>query len=163
MGTDYLWYPVVGNHELPGDGSEAYLGANMDYLRAYNYDANGTGVPPDIVNTGPTGCPETTYSFDYENAHFVVLNEYCDVGGDDVTSGDMPDHLYDWLVADLQGTNKEHIFVFGHEPAYPQPDADNGRERHVGDSLDQYPTNRNRFWTLLRNEGVGGLYLRAHP
>jgi PKD repeat protein len=26
--------------------------------------------------------------------------------------------------------------------------------RHLGDSLDQYPANRDRFWSLLQNEGV---------
>jgi predicted phosphodiesterase len=154
MGTEYLWYPVVGNHELPGGGSESYYGANMALLRSYNYDQNGAGIPPDIVNTGPSGCPQTTYSFDFENAHFVVLNEYCDTGGDTVTSGDVPDHLYNWLVDDLQATGQKYIFVFGHEPAFPQPDADNGRLRHSTDSLNQYPGNRTRFWNLLRDEGV---------
>ena len=145
LGTTYKWYPVVGNHELPGAGQESYPGANMDWLRSYDYGA---------VNPGPSGCPETTYSFDYANAHFVVLNEYCDAGGDTVTSGDVPDHLYNWLAADLSATGKTHIFVFGHEPAYPQPDADNGRVRHLGDSLDQYPAHRDRFWNLLRDERV---------
>jgi hypothetical protein len=145
LGITYTWYPVVGNHELPGQGSEPYTGANMDWLRNYDY---GT------VNPGPPGCPETTYSFDHGNSHFVMLNEYCDTGGDTVTQGDIPDHLYTWLVTDLSSTDRTHIFVFGHEPAYPQPDADNGRTRHVGDSLDQYPTNRDRFWSLLQSEGV---------
>jgi hypothetical protein len=154
LGVDYLWYPVVGNHELPGSGSEAYEGANMDWLRGYDYDANGAGIPPDIVNTGPPGCPETAFSFDYGSAHLVVLNEYCDAGGDTVTDGDLPDHLYDWLAADLAATDQAHIFVVGHEPAYPQPDADNGRLRHLGDSLDQYPAHRDRFWELLRDSGV---------
>jgi hypothetical protein len=154
LDSRYLWYPVVGNHELPGAGNEPSLGTNMDWLRMYDYDANGTGTPPDIVNFGPSGCPETTYSFDYGNAHFVVLNEYCDSGGDTITDGDVPDHLYDWLAADLAATGREHTFVFGHEPAYPQPDADNGRLRHVGDSLDKYPAHRDRFWDLLRSEGV---------
>ncbi|MFC1924085.1 metallophosphoesterase [Chloroflexota bacterium] len=147
MGTDYMWYPVVGNHEeeTPED---------MEWLRSYDYDQNGTGVPPDIVNTGPSGSTETNYSFDYKNVHFVVLNEYCDTGGDDVTDGDIPDHLYNWLVADLQATSKEHIIVSGHEPAYPQPDQDNGRERHMTDSLNQFPANRDRFWNLLSDWGV---------
>jgi hypothetical protein len=145
LGIIYTWYPVVGNHELPGQGDEPYAGANMDWLRSYDY---GT------VNPGPSGCPETTYSFDYGNAHFVMLNEYCDSGGDIVTDGDIPDHLYDWLVTDLNSTDKTHIFVFGHEPAYPQPDADNGRARHVGDSLDKYTTNRDRFWSLLQSKNV---------
>ena len=154
MGTEYIWYPVVGNHELPGAGYESYYGGNMDLLRDYDYDQNGAGIPPDIVNTGPFGCPQTTYSFDYENAHFVVLNEYCDTDGDTATSGDVPDHLYNWLVDDLQATTQDYIFIFGHEPAFPQPDADNGRFRHDIDSLNQHPANRNRFWNLLRDAGV---------
>jgi hypothetical protein len=145
LGITYTWYPVVGNHELPGAGYENNPGDNMNWLNSYAYGP---------VNLGPTGCPTTTYSFDYQNAHFVMLNEYCDSSGDDVTSGNVPDHLYNWLMNDLSNTNKAHIFVFGHEPAYPQPDADNGRVRHLGDSLDQYPTNRDRFWNLLRDKGV---------
>jgi hypothetical protein len=64
------------------------------------------------------------------------------------------DHLYDWLVNDLQATTQRHLFVFGHEPAFPQPDADNGRTRHIGDCLDADPANRDRFWSLLRDSGV---------
>ncbi len=138
IGADYLWYPVVGNHE-------AETLTDMNWLRSYNYG---------IVNPGPSGCPETTYSFDYENAHLVVLNEYCDTTGDTVTDGDVPDYLYEWLVDDLSATDKTHIFVFGHEPAHPQPDADNGRVRHLGDSLDGHPANRDRFWNLLGDKGV---------
>lgn len=154
MGPEYIWYPVVGNHELPGEGYESYYGRNMDLLRNYNYDKNGAGKPPDIVNKGPSGCPQTTYSFDYENTHFVVLNVYCDTGGDTVTTGTVPDHLYHWLVDDLHATSKKFIFVFGHEPAFPRPDADNGRLRHSTDSLNQYPSKRTRFWNLLRDAGV---------
>ncbi len=152
LGAAYTWYPVVGNHELPGDGSESYTGENMDYLRAYNYGS---------VNGGPTGCPETTFSFDYDNVHFVVINEYCDLAGDTATNGDIPDHLYNWLVTDIQGTTKDHIFVFGHEPAYPLPDMDNNRLRHETDSLNQNAANRDRFWNLLRDEGVLA-YMHGH-
>ena len=145
VGEDHAWYPIVGNHELPGSGNEAYYGSNMDWLRSYDYGP---------VHLGPSGCATTTYSFDRESAHFVMLNEYCDSGGDAVTDGDVPDHLYDWLVEDLSLTDKPLIFVLGHEPAYPQPDAANGRLRHTGDSLDAYPAHRDRFWQLLRDAGV---------
>jgi hypothetical protein len=161
LGTDYLWYPVVGNHELPNAGHESETGANMAWLRDYDYDTNGDGVPPDIVNLGPSGCPSTTFSFDYENAHFVLLNEYCDAGGDTVTNGDVTDHLYNWLADDLAATSNPFVFVFGHEPAYPQPDTDTGRVRHLGDSLDQYPANRDRFWNLLKSEEVTA-YICGH-
>ena len=152
LGVTYTWYPVVGNHELPGNGTEPYTGANMDYLRAYDYGS---------VNVGPSGCPSTTFSFDYENVHFVALNEYCDTDGHTATLGDIPDHLYNWLAADLAATVQEHIIVFGHEPAFPQPDADNGRLRHEHDSLNQYPDNRDRFWDLMRSESVAA-YVCGH-
>lgn len=140
LGTDYKWYPVVGNHELPGGGEEESTGANLQWLNNFDY---GT------VNPGPGSCPKTTYSFDYSNAHFIVLNEYCDASGEDVTTGDIPDYLYNWLQNDLQNTNQTTIFVIGHEPAYPRPDMDNGQMRHFGSSLDKYPGNRDRFWRLL--------------
>ena len=154
LGITYTWYPVVGNHELPGAGVEpGYVaGANMDWLRNYDY---GT------VNPGPSGCPTTTYSFDANNVHFVVLNEYCDSSADDVTDGDIPDHLYNWLSNDLSLTTRPLIFVIGHEPAYPQPDADTGGVRHLGDSLDKYPANRDRFWSLLHDKGVTA-YICGH-
>ncbi|RME34971.1 MAG: hypothetical protein D6793_07895 [Thermoflexia bacterium] len=145
LGTDFQWYPAVGNHEVetPED---------MEWLRSYDYGP---------VYLGPPGCPTTTYSFDYGNAHFVVLNVYCDERGDAVTDGDISDHLYGWLAADLAATKQPHIFVFGHEPAFLQPDALTGRVRHIGDSLDAHPAHRDRFWQLLRDRGVWG-YICGH-
>ena len=151
-GPGFRWFPVVGNHELPGAGSESTYGANLAWLRAYD-----TGA----VHPGPSGCPETTYSFDFQNAHFAILNEYCDSGGDAETAGDIPDHLYNWLAADLAGTQQPVIFVVGHAPAYPQPDQDNGRLRHETDSLNQYAEHRDRFWNLLKQYPVVA-YLCGH-
>lgn len=145
LGSSYRWYPLVGNHDTD---SAAYT----QWLRAFDY---GT------VQPGPFGCPKTTYSFDYGNTHFVMLNVYCDLAGEDATYGDIPDHLYNWLVTDLQATQKEHILVFGHEPAYPLPDVDTGRVRHEGDSLDADPVHRDRFWNLLVSEGVTA-YICGH-
>jgi len=151
IGTEYLWYPVVGNHEseTPSD---------MDWLRTHNL--NGDTLPY-IVNVGPAGSEETTYSFDYENAHFVVLNQYFNGISDTGGNGDVVNALFTWLEDDLNATDKRYIFVLGHEPAYPQPDEDTGRARHVGDSLDQHPTNRDRFWNLLRETRVVA-YLCGH-
>jgi hypothetical protein len=145
LGLSYPWYPVTGNHE------EETL-ADMEWLRSFDHG---------VVNPGPSGCPTTTYSFNYSNAHFVVLNEYCDITGDDVTDGDVPDHLNDWLVADLETTSLRHIFVIGHSPAFPQPDADNGRLRHENESLNIHTENRDRFWNLLKNKGITA-YICGH-
>lgn len=152
LGADFPWYPAVGNHEVetPED---------MAWLRAYGASLAAPDGRP--VRPGPPGCPTTTYAFDYENAHFVVLNLYCDAAGDGVTDGDVPDSLYSWLAADLAATDRPHIFVFGHEPAYPRPDAHTGRERHMGDSLNAHPAHRDRFWDLLRERGVRA-YICGH-
>jgi predicted phosphodiesterase len=113
------------------------------------------------VNPGPGGCPQTTFSFDDQNAHFVVLNEYCDLSGDTVTDGDIPDHLYEWLEQDLALHQRPFIFVIGHEPAYPSPDMLSGRLRHAEDSLNIHVENRDRFWRLLRASRVTA-YICGH-
>ena len=156
LGNDAEWVPVTGNHELPDQGVEPSPGANLAWLRAYPHGAD---------HPGPAGCLTTTFSFDRGPAHFAVLNEYCDAAGDAVTDGDVPDHLYAWLAADLAAhpptADRPYTFVVGHEPAYPQPDADNGRLRHEDDSLNAHEASRNRFWALLRQYGVAA-YLCGH-
>ena len=146
LGPDYPWFPVVGNHDLWPD--------SMAWLRAFDFGSVA-------INPGPPDCEETTYSFDYQNAHFAVLNVYCDTQSDTRTDGAIVDALYDWLAADLAATQQAHIFVIGHEPAFPQPDVDTYTERHVDDSLDKYPVTRDRFWALLAEHQVAA-YIHGH-
>ncbi len=144
IGKNYSWYPVVGNHEIE---STDY----MAWLRSYNENGNSL---PNVVNIGPTGSEETIYSFDYGDVHYVVLNEYYDGVSDSGADGDVVDALYDWLIDDLEMNDKPIIVVFGHEPAYPQPDEESGRIRHENDSLNAHPENRDRFWNALVDYGV---------
>lgn len=152
LGENYLWYPIPGNHDF---GRE-----DIAFLQAYNYDPNGT-AEPNLVNAGPASCPHTTYSFDFQNAHFVALNVYCNEESPWGIDGSITDPVYEWLAADLAGTQKEHIFVYGHEPAFPQGDDQTGITRHWGESLDQYPEARDRFWELLKTYGVKA-YFNGH-
>ena len=151
IGSDYVWYPVVGNHE-------AETPEDMTWLRAFN---PGGDSLLNVVNTGPLNGVETSFSFDYGDSHFTVINEYYDEEGDTATVGDVPDALYNWLDADLDANTKPIVFVIGHEPAYPQPDAESGRARHMDDSLNQFETNRDRFWQLLVANGVTA-YICGH-
>jgi hypothetical protein len=144
IGYDYLWYPVVGNHEF--DTSDY-----ISWLRGYN--PGGTSLPR-TVRGGPTGSEETCYTFDYYDVHFIVLNEYFDGISDGGTNGDVVDELHAWLQNDLEQNRKPIVLVFGHEPAYPQPDAENGRIRHENDSLNAHSSNRDRFWSTLKSNGV---------
>ena len=134
FGEDVVWYPVVGNHE-------AETPADMEWIRDAYYSL------PHIVKEGPAGCETTTYSWDYGNAHFVALNQYYNGVSDTGAGGDIVDELYDWLVADLEANTQPFVFIIGHEPAYPE-------YRHLGDSLDQHPAHRDRFWKLLNDKQV---------
>ena len=149
LGPNYPWYPVVGNHEkeTPED---------MQWLRKY-----GKQTLTGRVSPGPKGCEETTYSFDYKNAHFVILNQYYDGVSDIGTSGDVCDVLYEWLADDLKANTKSVIFIIGHEPFVSIPDIDNGRHRHKGDNLDAHPKNNHRFQKLLRRYNITA-YICGH-
>ncbi|MEW6745709.1 MAG: metallophosphoesterase [Planctomycetota bacterium] len=149
LGEDYLWYPVVGNHDTESD-------ANMEWLR----DWARQGIPH-LVRQGPPNGEETIYSFDFGEAHCIVLNLYYTGETDANPDGDVCDLLYDWLVNDLEQTSKPFVFVFGHEPIAPIADADNGRSRHVGESLDEHPENAHRLRALLTDHGVAA-YICGH-
>jgi hypothetical protein len=144
LGPDYVWYPVVGNHDAEHPDT-------MKYLRAYN--AGGTKLPR-IVRSGPPGAVETCYSFDYGCAHFVAINQYYDGTSDAKEGGDISPALYDWLAADLAANHQPITLVFGHEPTASLADMDTGRVRHRGDSLDANDGTNHRFWTLLRKHRV---------
>ena len=61
--------------------------------------------------------------------------------------GFIPDALFDWLKNDLENNTKKWVIVVGHEPLYPL-------ERHVGDSLDENMTNRDRLENLFISNKV---------
>jgi Calcineurin-like phosphoesterase len=148
-GAQAVWYPAVGNH----DASVATTSASMTWRYAEYETGNGVRTPLKklVSRPGPAGCVATTYSWDLGNAHFVVLNEYWNggtaAGSDVATKGDIVPALRKWLEADLAANTKPLVFVFGHEPAFPQ-------HRHAGNSLDNNAANRDAFWDLLRQYRV---------
>lgn len=148
LGEDFPWYPVVGNHDAESRRDLEWIRQRFPAL-------------PGVARRGPPPCADTTYSFDRGSAHVVVLNVYCDARGDARTDGDISPELQAWLAADLDANRLPWVFVFGHEPAFPQPDATWGTRRHVGDSLDKYPAHRDAFWQLLAERRVTA-YIHGH-
>ncbi|MFH2029101.1 MAG: metallophosphoesterase [Bacteroidota bacterium] len=142
LGKNYTWYPVVGNHEAETE-------EDMVWLRKYYFNhLEGK------VNKGPANCEETTYSFDYNDAHFAIINQYYDGESDKELDGDVSEALFNWLKSDLESSDKKFKFVIGHEPIVSLPDYDNGRHRHKADNLDKYPENSFKFQKLLRENNV---------
>ena len=116
--ADFLWYPVIGNHEISDD---------IDNF----YEIRDTMVPslPYIVNHGPAGSVNTNYSWNYGGAHFVAVNAYWDgttgTGADSAADGDIVLALRNWIDTDLYETPgfDRPEFVFVHEPAFPASQA----------------------------------------
>jgi hypothetical protein len=151
LGKDFPWYPVMGNHEIE-------VIDHVQYLRNYNKDGRSL---PGLVREGPPGCRETTYAFEWEDCHFVVLNQYFDGESDMGTDGDVVPSLLHWLEQDLKENTKKFIFIFGHEPIFPMPDMETGRIRHYDNSLNKYMDNNVAFIQLLRKYKVKA-YICGH-
>jgi hypothetical protein len=140
FGKDTIWYPGVGNHEVQREQCDLF------WLRLFYYEKlKGT------VNPGPKGCEETTYSWDYKNAHFVQLNMYWD-GEKYHTNVGFTDVILEWLEDDLDKNTKPVVFVIYHEPA--RPNGRGGKES---------PGNWQRFMKILNDRKVvAGLCADTH-
>ena len=163
FGSNFPWYPIIGNHEQE-------TGSDMQWLRAEYDTGNGVRTAlshPSRTNAdGPVGTQRVMYTWDYQNAHCIALNEYWDggtnegtgtgtSGSDTATDGDVVLQLRSWLDADLASVDRSvtpYVFVFGHEPAYPE-------NRHEANSLNQYPDNRDAFWQILEDYDAHALFV----
>ena len=63
--------------------------------------------------------PENYYSFDYGNAHFIIIDSNKTAQGYVGTSDCHPGSTqYEWLKKDLKSSNSNWTFVFFHHPSY---------------------------------------------
>jgi hypothetical protein len=150
--------PTPGNHEvLSAHGKPANASAEQIFTEVMQpYIKNNNGPLIGGLDSLQTDQSELTYSFDYKNTHFVMLNT------DDV---DKESRIpYHWVINDIKDAKQrgaEHIFALGHKPAYPYPGED---------GLDVYPNERDSFWLALEavhSEAMfaahNHIYYRAQP
>jgi 3',5'-cyclic AMP phosphodiesterase CpdA len=124
-------YFAIGNHDDPPSGDNFFK-----FYIAKAYPKNG-----------PQNAPEgTIYSFDRGNCHFVVTNPYWDQ-----PEGKYTQTQLGWLAQDLSKSSQTFKFVVGHEPAFPL-------KKHVGDSLDAEPANRDALWKILADNGAQAFF-----
>lgn len=122
----------IGVYPCRGNHDIGNLGAwNHVFSGAYALPANG-----------PSGEENITFSFTHGNAFVVGLDEYVSI------------HRINqaWLDDQFALNTQPHVFCFGHEPAFSV--------RHT-DCLDDYPNERNVFWSSIASEG-GRMYFAGH-
>jgi hypothetical protein len=120
-------YGVIGNHDTMS--GEHYADGFLDAFQQY-------------------GGESTYFSFDYAGVHFALLDsEMPEFQGR--ISGDQ----YDWLVDDLESTDKDIKFVIVHQPMFPVSAIDS--------SLDRNETEWNRLQNLFEEENVT-VFLAGH-
>ena len=181
-------YATMGNHDVVIHRTEDRFGKyDLDGVMVGDVLVTGEELfSQEFVNpeNGPQepeqeGAPlygETCYSFDYGNSHFIFINTNYWMGtrayphepGDPYRlyergnpEGRLMDKQLSWLQNDLRQARRaavQHIFLFGHEPAYPV-------SKHADDAM-YYEGNatlslkrdvrarRHRFWKMLSDYGV---------
>ncbi len=135
-----LW-PTLGNHEANSSSSATGLGP---YYEAHVLPASGQAG-------GVSSGTEAYYSFDYANAHFIVLDS---MDSNRMTNGPM----LTWLQADLAATSQEWVIAFWHHPPYTKGTHDSD---DVSDSAGRLIDVRENVLPILEAGGVD-LVLGGH-
>jgi hypothetical protein len=105
-----------------------------------NHDANDSAsfiqvFGSSLPDNGPAGEVNRTYAFTLDNVLILGLDTYVNPGRINQA----------WIDSILGANTLPHVFVFGHMPAF--------KANHA-DCLDDYPTQRDAFWTSLKNAGA---------
>ncbi len=132
-GPERLVLPPLPAHLEPPPGSSARLKKAFQEAFAESY----------IPKNGPVGEEGLTYSFSYQNAFFVGLDQY---------SGGQHKINQAWLDRQLEGNSLAHVFIYGHEPAF---------ELHHKDNLACFPGLRDTFWDSIGKAGAR-IYFCGH-
>ncbi len=144
---------IPGNHEMQSkkngvklaypDAETTWVSVMAPYIKGANGPHAG-GL--DMLQTDQS---KLTYSFDFGDTHFVILNTD-PVGAD----WQVP---VKWISSDLiaaHAAGAKHIFAIGHKPAYPSPLSGEG-------GLSMFPTIRDAFWSAMENSRADAM-LAAH-
>jgi hypothetical protein len=137
--------PIRGNHEMDKDAvmsdwssCRKRVPVENKLLDAYRSVFNDAYIP----KNGPDNQKRLTYSLPHKNALFVGFDEIADQFQVDQK----------WFDKVLKTDKREHLFVFGHYPAFAV--------KHK-DCLACYGSARDRFWNAIGSAG-GRMYFCGH-
>lgn len=155
-----IWL-TVGNHEVQTRHDEEIFRKTF----------------PDVFMNGPFDEKGLTYSFDYNNVHFVfVTSDRWHYGDPEDTTDDRRDWHYikhlDWLENDLKEAAKRNVnytFIMSHEAAFPigghlrdaLPNLGFNLTLPLDSTRQWYLNQRDRFWKLLNDYRVSA-YICGH-
>ncbi|OEU83506.1 MAG: hypothetical protein BA865_09025 [Desulfobacterales bacterium S5133MH4] len=174
-------YETMGNHEIVmdvyDDGSKYGVDFDKDNkseeIFAQEFVNPNNGPEPEI--DGSPTYKENVYYFDYGNSRFIAFNTNYwwsshpeDFGGN--LEGYVMDRQLEWIENVLDDAQRNplvrHIFMFAHEPAFPNgghvQDAQwyNGgdpakNQDHAGNPLDRrfVPQRRDELWKAISKNG----------
>lgn len=140
---------IPGNHESQNASKVSIAYAENTFVRIFS--------PFILGNNGPniggedsliTDQSRLTYSFNFKDAHFVILNT--DAVG---RESRVP---FNWISSDVsaaKATGIKHIFAIGHKPAFPYNYAKGG-----DNGLNIFEWNRDKFWTILENNQADAMF-----
>ncbi len=141
------FYPLRGNH----DNNQA------NALRFQILFPQTTGKGPHVFGAGRFTSPFDTlrglsYSFDYENARFVLLDQF--IRTDGTNNQNSSHNILDqqsWIESTLKAKPSEsHAFVFSHKNLIGQDHTDT----LLGANPASNPDSQNAFYRSLRDSGV---------
>ncbi len=120
--------PVLGNHDTAFN--------EFSFIRDFMIPA-----VPCVVRREPDSCD---YYFDFRNVRLIVVDAYTKSGKDGV----IRDAGRRWVEGAIRSAPAaiDHVFLSFHEPAFP-------RGRHLADSFNAEPEQRNAFWRMLLSSG----------
>jgi tetratricopeptide (TPR) repeat protein len=110
-------WPAFGNHDAASSDSGSQTGP---YFDSFSLPAGGEAG-------GMISGTEAYYAFDHGPAHFICLDS---AGFTTPTQA-----MLDWLVADLDSTDKEWIVVYFHHPPYSKGSHDSDNPDESGGRL----------------------------
>lgn len=168
-------FEVMGNHEALLDFWDvgwgiARGGASSAEAIFSEYAVNPTNGPKQSVDGAPP-YGETVYSFDYGDAHFAVVNSNYwfrshpdrkdhPAYGKGNREGWIDDVTLKWLDEDLaaaKSAGKSHLFVFTHEPGFPNGGHPQDAMYWSG-KIPEVNARREQLFKLMAKRGVSAIF-----
>ena len=158
------FFPMRGNHETYGTGNSFAIPVLQSLYPqtqglSNTFGATNFSSPGDNAGDPPNMASELkgmTYSFDYNNARFVILDTWCtpsvDISAAGYTYGYSVAQQQPWINSRLDKTTRgtDHAFVLTHQPLMAESHQDTMFQGYTNANPDM----QNAFYASLQSNNV---------